>query len=227
MSSAVLDLDGGRVVASRRQIDALAAWSLGRGEPGDPVVRELVDAGLIADGVVHPAVAPVVCVVRRVDGRVVVRRWSGGRRPVVEVFAGPAGVLVLPGGHELDTPQELRWHPRRTALARVVAGILRVPPDDGPPVFDRRPRPWADLVAAAADPGGPTLVDLRWAPRPGAPIASVIALAWAPIGGVVEVEPTDREGIVVCRPRHPVEVWTGLARLADPAGLGSGAPDAV
>ena len=212
--SALLDPEARRVVATRRQLDALRSWALGRGDPVDPVVAELAKAGLLADGVVHPAVSPVVAALGSVVGRVAVRRWCGGRRPIVEVLVGPTGVLVLAGGHEVDAAHDLRWHPRPRAVARVVAEVLGVPAHDGPPVFGAGQRPWAELVAAACAPGGVALADLRWSTRPGAPLASVMVLAWAPDGGVVEVVPVDdRPGWVACRPRHPLDVWTGLTTL--------------
>jgi hypothetical protein len=212
--SAVLDVEAGRVVATRRQLDALQSWVLGRGDPDDPVVGELASAGLIARGVVHPAVNPVVAVLGSVVARAAVRRWCGGRRPIVEVLVGTTGVLVLPGGHEVDAAQELRWHPRPTAVARVLAEVLGAPAHDGPPVFGPGRRPWAELVAAAGAPGGVALADLRWSSRPGAPLTSVMVLAWAPDGGVVEVVPVDgRPGCVTCRPRAPLDVWSGLTTL--------------
>jgi hypothetical protein len=212
--NALLDVEARRVVATRRQLDALRSWASGRGDPVDPVVAELAKAGLLADGVVHPAVSPVVAALGSVVGRAAVRRWCGGRRPIVEVLVGPTGVLVLAGGHEVDAAHDLRWHPRPRAVARVVAEVLGVPAHDGPPVFGAGQRPWAELVAAACAPGGVALADLRWSTRPGAPLASVMVLAWAPDGGVVEVVPVDdRPGWVACRPRHPLDVWTGLTTL--------------
>ena len=212
--SSPFDVEADRFVATRRQLDALRRWALGRGGPHDPVVAELRDAGLISGGVVHPALSPVVALLGSVAARGAVRRWRGGRRPVVEVLVGPAGVLVLPGGHELDVAQELRRQPRASTIARVLAELLDVPAHDGPPVFGPGPRPWAELVAAAGAPGGVTLADLRWSTGPRAPLASVMALAWARDGGVVEVVPVEGEpGLVACRPRHPLEVWTGLTRL--------------
>jgi hypothetical protein len=211
--TALLDVEARRVVATRRQLDALRSWALGRGDPADPVVAELASAGLLADGVVHPAVSPVVAALGSVVGRAAVRRWCGGRRPIVEVLVGPTGVLVLPGGHEVDAAHDLRWHPRPRAVARVVAEVLGVPPHDGPPVFGAGQRPWAELVAAACAQGGVALADLRWSTRPSAPLASVMVLAWAPDGGVVEVVPVDRPGWVACRPRHPLDVWIGLTTL--------------
>jgi hypothetical protein len=212
--SALFDVEAGRVVATRRQLDALCSWALGRGDPDHPVTAELATAGLLADGVVHPAVSPAVAVLGSVVGRAAVRRWCGGRRPIVEVLVGTAGVLVLPGGHEVDTAQELRWHPRPSAVARVLAEVLAVPAHDGPPVFGAGHRPWVELVAAAAAPGGVALADVRWSKRPGAPLGSVMVLAWEPDGGVVEVVPVDdRPGWVACRPRHPLDVWTGLTTL--------------
>jgi hypothetical protein len=212
--SARLGVEADRFVATRRQLDALQRWALGRGDPLDPVVAELRDAGLLSGGVVHPALSPVVALLGSVAGRGAVRRWRGGRRPVVEVLVGPAGVLVLPGGHELDVAQELRWQPRASTISRVLAELLGVPAHDGPPVFGAGQRPWAELVAAAGAPGGVTLADLRWSTGPRAPLASVMALAWAPDGGVVEVVPVGGEPeMVACRPRRPLEVWTGLTIL--------------
>lgn len=208
-------VDGGRVNASRRQLDALIAWSRGEGAPDDPVVADLRAAGLIVDGVVHPALTPVVGVLRAVSHRAALRMWCHGRRPVAEVFVGAAGILVLPGGHELDAPQDLRWHPRPTAVARVLAETMAVPVRDGPPVLGAGPRRWSDLVALASGSEGVSLVDLRWSARPGAPLVSVLVAAWAPDAGLVEVVPMDGSpGWVTCRPRHPVEVWTGLTALA-------------
>ena len=212
--SALLDVEAGRVVASRRQLDALRWWALGRGDPDDPVIAELTTAGILADGAVHPSVNPLVATLGSVIARAAVRRWCRGRRPIVEVLVGTAGLLVLPGGHEIDAPQELRWHPRPTSVARLLAEVLGVPAHDGPPVFGAGHRPWAELVAAAGAPGGVALVDLRWSTRPGAPLTSVMVLAWAPDGGVVEIVPVDgRPGWVTCRPRHPLDVWTGLTSL--------------
>lgn len=216
--TALLDIDSGRVVASRRQLDVLVAWARGRGEPDDETVSELRAAGFIVDGTVHPSLNPVVAVLGGVTGRAAVRRWSGGRRPIVEVLVGGAGVLVLPGGHELDAAQELRWHHRSAALARVLAGLLRVPAGESPAVIGPGRRSWTGLVDAASGTEGLTLVDLRWATRPGAPLASVMVLAWAEDGGVVEAVPVSGEpDAVTCRPRHPLEVWTGLTTLVGSA----------
>ena len=217
--TALLDVDAGRLVASRRQLDALLAWARGRGAPDDPAVAALADAGLIAGGVVHPALHPIVGVLGAVTGRAAVRRWSDGRHPIVEVLVAGAGVLVLPGGHELDLPQEVRWHPRPSAVARVIAGVLGVPAHDAPPALGPEPRAWSDLVALACAPDGVTLADLRWSRRPGAPLASVMALAWAQDGGVVEVVADEHDPATVsCRPRHPLEVWTALTTLTRQVG---------
>lgn len=215
--TAVLDVEAGRVVASRRELDALLAWSNGEGNPDDPAVTDLVEVGLIDQGVVHPAVYPVLGVLRTVTSRAALRRWCGGPRPIVEVLVGESGVLVLPGGHDLDVPQDLRWHPRPTAAARVLASLLDVPAHEGPPVLGSAPSLWTDLVAVANGPDGVVLADLRWSTRPGAPLVSVMVLAWAQDGGVVEVVPMeDQPGLVTCRPRHPLTVWTGLTRLLSP-----------
>jgi hypothetical protein len=212
-------IDGGGPTATRRQLDALVAWADGMGDPDDPGVAGLRAAGLIVDGVVHPALNPVVAVLRAVEHRVVVRRWAGGRRPIAEVLVGAAGVLVLPGGHELDAAQQLRWHPRRTAVARVVAELVGVPAHHAPPALGTEPRRWSDLIELATRPGagGLRLVDARWSRRAGERPTSVLAAAWGPDGGVVEVVPVeDRDGWVACRPRHPVEVWTGMTTLVRP-----------
>jgi hypothetical protein len=125
-----------------------------------------------------------------------IRRWHGGERTAHEVIVDHTGIAVRPDGG---------WHPRPTAVARVVAGVLDVPAGDGPPPFDGTPREWRSLVDAAVDDIG--LADVR------CDGASVLVLAWRDGGGMVEVVPTT-DGLVRCEPRHPLEVWTGLTSLA-------------
>lgn len=220
VSAAVLDVEAGRVAASRRELAALVAWAQGRADADDPLVSGLARAGLIDGGALHPVLRPVVAVLAGVHARAAVRSWRGGARPVVEVLVGAAGVLVLPGGYRLDVPQDLRWHPRPSALPRVLADIADVTAGHGPPPVDARPRPWTDLVALACDrAAGVGLVDLRWSPRPGAPSTSALVVAWSAAGGIGEIVPAERDpALLTCRPRHPVEVWTALTYLARPRG---------
>jgi hypothetical protein len=221
MSPAELDLEAGRVTASRRELAALVAWDRGRRAADDPVIAGMSAAGLVDGGRVHPALRPMIGVLGHVRARAVVRSWRGGARPVVEVLAGPAGVVVLPGGHEPDTPQSLRWHPRPSALARVLAGVLDVTAEDGPPPFDAVPRAWRDYLSAACDAAaGISLVDLRWSARPGAPAASALVMAWCEPGGAGEIVPAPGDpALLACRPRHPIELWTALTRLTRGAGV--------
>jgi hypothetical protein len=187
-------------------------------------VAQLRQARVIGEGgEVHPLVRPIVGVLASVRCRGVLRRWRGGARPVVEILVGAAGVVVLPGGAEPDTVQDLRWHPRASAVGRLVGELLDLPTEDAPPLLDAGPRPWSDLVDLASRPAtGIGLADLRWADRLGAPLGSVLVAAWHPQGGIVEIAPAeggdpraDGGGRQVrCTPRHPLEVWTGLTRLA-------------
>ena len=215
MSPAEVDLASGRVTASRRELAALVAWDQGRSVTSDPVVAGLGAAGIVDGGSIHPALQPVVAVLGRVVARAVVRSWRGGPCPAVEVAAGPAGVVVLPGGHEPDTPQALRWHPRPSALARVLAGVLDITAEDGAPPFDAAPRAWRSYLSAACDPAaGISLADLRWSARPGAPAASTLVVAWCEPGGAGEIVPAAGDpALMACRPRHPIELWTALTRL--------------
>ncbi len=224
MTLVPVDADAGRVTATRRQLLTLIDWARAAGgrdgapaDPADPATAALADAGLVANGAVHPALVPVVAVLGAAHGRVAVRRWRGGAEvPVVEILSGPAGVLVLPGGHELDAVQELRWHPRPAALPRVVAEALDATIHDGPAPVGRGPMAWSELVAAAEDPGGDlTLADVRWSPGTGVPLLSVLVVVWSAAGGAAEVTPIEsRPGRLVARGRHPIEIWTGLTRLA-------------
>lgn len=221
MSPAELDIAAGRITASRRELAALVAWDQGRGVSGDPVIAGLGAAGLVDGGNVHPALRPVVAVLGRVLARAVVRSWRGEPSPMAEVLVGPAGVVVLPGGHEPDTPQALRWHPRPAALARVLAGVLDITAEDGPPPFDAVPRAWRSYLASACNPaGGISLVDLRWSGRPGVPVASALVVAWCERGGAGEIVPDAGDpALMVCRPQHPIELWTTLTGLARGAGV--------
>lgn len=250
----VLDSDTGRVALTRSQLAALVrhaghdgAEAAGETTPGtgvgghDEIVEQLRRAGVVGDGgEVHPLVQPVVGVLTAVRCRGVLRRWRGGARPVVEILVGPAGVVVLPGGAEPDALQEVRWHPRPPAVGRLVAELLDLPTEDGPPLLDATPRLWSELVDLASHPDrGIGLADLRWADRVGAPLASVLVAAWHRDGGIVDVtpmppgspagadgtegadapDPAGGRGLVRCTPRHPLEIWTGLARLARRAAL--------
>lgn len=218
VSGAVVDVSSGRIAASRRELAALVDWAEGRGDPDDPVVAGLVDAGLIERETIHPALQPVVGVLGRVHARAAVRCWRGDARSVVEILAGRAGVLVLPAGSDLDALQELRWHPRPSALPRLLAGVADITARDGPPPVDAAPRSWDDFLAVATNPAsGVSLADVRWSPRPGTPLATALVLAWGATGGIGEIVPADRDpAVMTCRGRHPVEVWTGLTQLARP-----------
>lgn len=127
--------------------------------------------------------------------RLEVRRWANGERVAREVIADHTGIAVRPDG---------TWHPRPTALARVLAELLDVPAGDGPPPFDDAPRSWQSLVDTTTD--GVGLADVR------IDGASVLVLAWRDSGGIAEVLPAG-DGMVRCTPRHPLEVWTGLTGL--------------
>jgi hypothetical protein len=141
-------------------------------------------------------------------------------RRVAEVLVGSAGIVVLPGGPDPGAVQEVRWHPRPYGVARLVAELVGVTAEDGPPVAGAAPRPWSELVALASRPdGGIGLADVRWADDRRRPLATVLVVAWHRTGGVAEVVPADPAGsaaggLVRCVPRHPLEVWTGLTALA-------------
>lgn len=224
MTVATIDPGAGRVTATRRQLVALVDWARASAAPGGTVADELTEAalteaGLVADGAVRPALVPVVAVLSGPHGRVVVRRWRGATiPPVVEVLAGPAGVLVLPGGPDLDAVQDLRWHPRPTALPRVVAEELDATIHDGPAPVGPGPTTWAELVAAAEDPDGAlSLADVRWSPDAGTALASVLVVVWSATGGLAEVLPmAGRPSVLTTRGRHPIEIWSGLTRLGVP-----------
>lgn len=312
MSEPVVDADTGRVALTRAHLAALVEHATGRTQVDAlPVELQAVVRAGSGSGVnygparrvdVHPLLRPILGTLTAVRCRGVLRRWVGRPRPPVELLVGGAGVVVLPGGPEPDVLQELRWHPRPSAVARIVGELLDLPTEDGPPPFDRRPRPWAELITAASDPEtGVGLADLRWSDRPHQPAASVLVVAWHQQGGIVAVEPAtspaDRGGptspadpaapatpatpaslagrrgsapgssaarhddrgeppgpaladpggrdssdsddsgdtdpagpggdanagaasdLVRCSPRHPVEVWTGLTKLAGRAGI--------
>jgi hypothetical protein len=230
-SAGVVDAGSGRVVLTRAQLGALADHASGR-HPKSELVEDLRAAGALSGGSVHPLLRPVLRTMATIRGRGALRRWRAGAQPVVEVLVGDGGVVTLPAGPGPDAPQELRWHPRPSAVARIVAELIDLPAEHGAPAFDSEPRAWTELVDAASHPGAAVgLADLRWADRVADPLVSVLVVAWRTDGGTVEVEPVESpespdvggastEGgdraprMVRCTPRHPLEVWTGLTTLA-------------
>jgi hypothetical protein len=214
----VVDEAAGRLALTRVQLDALADLAAGRDAPAG-ARRDLETAGALDHGEPHPMLWPVLRTMATVHGWGALRRWHRRPWPVVEVMVGDGGVVVLPGGPEPDALQELRWHPRPTAAGRVVAELLALPARSGPPVLGSEPHPWSDLVTLASGPGAPIgLADLRWAPALGAPLASVLVLAWHPDGGIDRLDP-DGPDSVRATPVHPLEVWTGLTRLSTAHGF--------
>jgi hypothetical protein len=221
-SAVVVDAGIGRLVLTRRQLGALA--DLASGRTASPELIAGLEAGhALVDGAVHPLLRPVLRTLASIQGRGALRQWRAGVQPVAEILVGAGGVVVLPAGPDQDEPQELRWHPRPTAVARMVAELLDLPADDGLPPFDDTPRPWAELVEAATQTGGAVgLADLRWADHFGDVLTSVLVMAWRSGGGMAEVQPAEattggaeRSGTTVrCLRRHPLEVWTVLTTLA-------------
>jgi hypothetical protein len=214
-----VDATTGRVALTRPQLAALVERAAGR-EVAPAMAERLAAAGAIVDGGLQPAAELVARTVAAARGRAAVRRWDGGAGPVAEVLVGPAGIVVLPGGPDPGAVQEVRWHPRPSGVARLVAELVGVTAEDGPPVAGASPRPWSELVALASRrDGGIGLADVRWADDRRRPLATVLVVAWHRNGGVAEVVPADPAGsaaggLVRCVPRHPLEVWTGLTALA-------------
>jgi hypothetical protein len=215
MTEPVVDADTGRIVLSRGHLDVLARHDSGE-EIAPDVEDELRVAGAFEGDRPHPLLVPVLDVLATMRHRGVLRRWVGGVLPVAQVLVGRAGVVVLPGGHEPEALHEVEWYPRRTSVARVLHRLLDLPARDDPPFVDRTPRRWPELVEIASDQDSRVgLADLRWGDTSPGPLASVLVVAWHRDGGIVEVTPTDGPGgMVCCTPRSPVEVWTGLTKLA-------------
>jgi hypothetical protein len=222
-----VDATTGRVTLTRPELAALVERAAGR-EVAPAMAERLTAAGAIVDGGLHPAAELVARTVAAARARAAVRRWGGGAGPVAEVLVGPAGVAVLPGGPDPGTVQDVRWHPRPSAVARLVAELLGVTAEDGPPVAGAAPQPWSELVTLASRRDtGIGLADLRWADDRRRPLATLLVVAWHRDGGVAEVVPADPAesaagGLVRCVPRHPLEVWTGLTALAVRAARASG-----
>lgn len=213
MTASVVDAVTARLALTRAQIAALLDYA-SRGDAPADRLDELRTAGAIDhDGEVNPVVRPVVRTLSTARARGALRRWVAGVQPVVEIFAGPYGVVVLPAGPDPDIVQDVVWQPRRSALARLLAGLLDLPSQDGPAVFGTSPRPWSELVGLASQPDtGLGLADLRWADDPRGPLGSVLVVGWHAGGGIAEVLPAG-SGRVRCEGRHPLEVWTALTLL--------------
>ncbi len=195
---------------SRRQLTALCSTDL-----DDPARHELERAGAIVGGVAIPMLTPIIEVLASVATRLVLRRWLGVPVKISELFLSPRGMVILPGGPDPDVLQELTWHPRSSAVSRVLGELLNLPPIDAPPLLDAVDRPWRELVGHASEPGsGLRLADLRRSSEPSGSLASVMVLAWHRDGGIVEVLPTTTIGQVTCRPVRPLDVWVALTTLA-------------
>jgi hypothetical protein len=234
MTEPVVDADTGRVALTRAQLTVLTRHAAGHDVPTE-ARAELRAIGALPDGEVHPLLRPVLGTLTAVQGQGVLRRWQSGARPLVEILVGAAGVVILIGTADPDAVQEVRWHPRPSSVGRLVAELLDLPTEDGPPVLDSSARAWSELIDLASRPDtGVGLADLRWADGVDRPLASVLVIAWHRDGGIVEVEPADipadhppassgsesdasRSALVRCSPRHPLEVWTGLTKLSSRA----------
>lgn len=200
MSGATLDPVNGAVRITRAELAALAA---GHDVDAAPPARDLLQ--------------PVLATLATARSRGVLRRWHGGPEPVVEIVVGDAGVVVLAGGGRPDDVQEPRWHPRPTAVARIVAELVDLPTRHGPPPVDQGPHRWQDLVDRAGDPHtGLHLADLRWAEPAADEHASVLVVLWHHDGGMVELRP-GAEDTLTARPVEPLDIWTGLTALATSA----------
>lgn len=190
---------------------------------------ELRAVGALGDDGPHPGLAPCLAVLRRARARFFLRTWRRGRRRVVEGVIGPAGIVVIPGGADPHAVQDLRFHPRPGALARVLAGLLGVAPAAADePVLPTHVLTWDDVRALASHPPpwaaerlGPgadvAVHDLSWQPWPDGPKGSVLALVDLGAAGMAEVVPVDRDDAAAgyrLNPRRPEEVWFGLCRLA-------------
>ncbi|CAN5622516.1 hypothetical protein BH20ACT2_BH20ACT2_08180 [soil metagenome] len=222
-------LPGGGTPREDRQATAPAtAEAAGRRAPE----RELNDLGALGPDGPHAALAPTLAVLRRARSRFFLRRWNRDGRRLVEVVVGPGGIVVLPDGTDPDEPQDLRHHPRPSALARVMAGLLGLGPTTGQPVVPGGPLGWDQVKALASDPPpwgtaglGPddevTVHDLVWQPRIDGPRGSVLVLVGLGAGGTVEVEAIDRSdparGYRLVA-RRPEEIWVGLCRLTASVG---------
>lgn len=220
MTGTLLDGATRRVTLTRAQLQALTDHAADRA-PASEQIEDLHAAGALANGTIHPLLRPVLKAVTTARHRGALRRWQVRTLPVAEILLGPHGVLLLPGGPDPDAPQDLTWHDRPPAVARIIAELLALPTDDGPAPFDRSPRPWADLVAAATSgPDTPLgLAELRWTDQLQDQMVAVLVVAWHHDGGIVAVRPVDTtpdragDAVVQCIPRHPLEIWTGLTRL--------------
>ncbi len=202
-----------------------------------PEADELGAVGAIVDGGPHPALVPCLDVLRRAGARFFLRTWRRRARRVVEGVIGPGGIVVLPGGTGPRALQDLRFHPRRAALPRVVAGLVGLAPTAGDPELpteilgwddvrglSARPPPWA---LGLLRPGDEVVVhDLAWQPEPGGPRGSVLVVVDLGEAGIAEVVAVDRSDPAAgyrLTPRRPEEVWLGLCRLA-PSPAAGGRP---
>lgn len=208
----LVDPDHGVVRLTRAQLAAVADLDAGR-RPDAAALDQASSAGAVVDHRPHPVLGPVLTTVASARSRGVLRRWRGQRLPVAEVLVGEGGVVVLPGGSRADDVHDIGWHPRPTAVARVVHDLLGLPANDGRPPFDDKRRPWSTVVDAALDPSTNThLADLRWACPAADDPSSVMVLAWNDGGGMGQVVSAG-SGSVRVEPVHPLDVWAGLTAL--------------
>ena len=222
---AMFDPSIGVARLSRRHLTALGQLAEGA-DPGPEQRQLLARAGALLDGRPHPALLAPLSVIGATSSRFWLRRWELDRPSVIEGLIGPAGIVLLPSGSDPDVLQELRYHARPGALARVLATLLRLEPNSLAVRAPRGPLTWMQVRSLVTDNrpaglgpvAGPTsarLHDLVWQPRLHGPRGSVLVLLQLIRAGLVEARPwapgDDRYRL---ERRRSDEVWFGLCRLA-------------
>jgi len=205
--------DLGLVRLTRAHLQLLTAT---HGTTDGPELAELRAIGAIGEDGPHPGLVPCLAVLRQASSRFFLRTWRRGERRVVEGVVGPDGIVVLPGGTAPDAIQDLRFHPRPTALARVLAGLVGLGPATGSPPVPDRPLAWEEVRGLASPDGAVTVHDLSWQAEPGGPRGSVLVLVVDARTGPAEVVAADVDDPGAgyrLLPRSPEEIWLGLCRL--------------